>query len=63
MNLGAELAIVEANRCEGYYEANETTFHASISPGQKSYIRGAGAQHVQAVIGIRWGAEGIEGTM
>lgn len=59
MQLGVEITIVEASRCDAHYEADGTTFHASIAPGQKSYIRGTGAQHTQAVVGIQWGAEGI----
>ena len=59
LTLGVEITIAEANRCDAYYEPDGTTFHVSMSPGQKSYIRGAGAQHIEAVVGIRWGAEGI----
>jgi hypothetical protein len=52
LTLGIEITIVEANRCDTYYDSGGT-FHASISPGQKSYIRGPSSEFINAIGGFQ----------
>ena len=58
MQVGVEITIVEANRMDAFYDKGGT-FHASIAPGQKSYIRGTGSEYIQASGGLQIGSKGI----
>jgi hypothetical protein len=56
MDVGLEITIVEANQAYAYWDHG--VFHATISPGQKSYIRADQCHFIQAATGVRPGPGG-----
>jgi len=62
MNLGVEITIVESNLAFAYWDAGGR-FNATLSPGQKSYIRFSGCEITQTVGGFQYGPGGTLTTI
>lgn len=56
MEVGLEMTVVEANQAYAYWEGG--VFHATISPGQKSYVRADECHIIEAVTGFIPGPTG-----